>query len=380
MKIVYNTLGTFNSAGMERTLSNKTNYLVNSGYDVTIITTDQKNRKPFYTLDERVKLIDLSINYTDHTKKSDWKLIQLLFRFYYKKKHKQKLKKILSEIKADIVISMFNHDADFLYKIKDGSKKIIETHFARIIRFTAPRKGLYYILDIYSDYKRTKNVTKYDKFIVLTHEDKNHWGNLPNIEVIPNANSFKCSEAANINSKIAIAVGRYEYQKNFEDLINVWAIVNKKHPDWKLNIFGDGSQKEYLQNMIDNLKLSDVINLSPPTKNIKDEYLKSSMFIMTSRFEGLPMTLLEAQACGLPLVSYDCKCGPKDVIKNNENGFIIEFGDKKKMANKIIQLIEDKDLRKKMSENSSKLSENFSEDKIMSIWINLFNNLLSEKL
>jgi len=379
MKLVYNIMGTFNSAGMERIISNKANYLVNSGYDITIITTDQKNRKSFYTLDERIKLIDLCINYKDHTNKSNWKLMKFLFRLYSNKKHKKKLKKILFEIKADIVISMFNQDAYFLYRIKDGSKKILETHFAKIINFTAPRKGLYYLLDIYRDYIRTKIVSKYDKFVVLTHEDKNYWGSLPNIKVIPNANSFKCSELANINSKIAIAVGRYEYQKGFDDLINIWAIVNKKHPDWKLNIFGQGSQKKYLQNLINDLKLSDVINLFPPTENIKDEYLKSSMLIMTSRFEGLPMTLLEAQVCGLPLVSYSCKCGPRDVIKNNENGFLIEQGNMEKMANKIIKLIENKNLRKKMSEKSFEFSKIFSEDKIMNIWINLFNKLTSEK-
>jgi len=377
MKIAYNILGTFNSAGMERVLSNKANFLVKSGHNITIITTDQKNRNPFYKLDERINLIDLGINYTDNSSK--WMFKKILTHLYKIKKHENKLREILFNINADIVISMFNNDAQILYKIKDNSKKILESHFAKVSDYTIPRKGLYNLVDKYRAYSRTKIVSKYDKFVVLTHEDKNLWGNMPYIDVIPNANTFESSEYANLTSKIAIAIGRYEYQKGFDDLIKIWAMVNKKYPDWKLNIFGDGSQKEYLQNLINNLKLSNTIRLSHTTKNVKEEYLKSSMLIMTSKFEGLPMSLLEAQVCGLPLVSYNCKCGPKDIVKNNENGFLVNQGDTNEMANKIIELIENENLRIKMGQKSIELSENFSETKIMKYWIQLFNKMISNE-
>jgi len=377
MKIVYNILGTFNPAGMERVLSNKANYLANLGHDITIITSEQKKRKPFYTLDNRIKLIDLDLNYYSNSNYN--KLMLFFLRLYKSQEHKQKLKKILFDIKADIVISMFDHDAEFLYKIKDGSKKILETHFAKIISFIAPRKGIYYFLDIYRAYMRTKLASKYDKFIVLTQEDKNAWGNMPNIKVIPNANSFESSEHANLDSKVAIAVGRYEYQKGYDDLIKVWAIVNKKHPDWKLNIFGQGHLKDSLQNLISDLGLSGIVNLCSVVENIKDEYLRSSMLLMTSKFEGLPMVLLEAQVCGLPLISYAYKCGPRDIIKNNENGFIIDEGDREGMANKIIELIKNEDLRKNIGKKSAEFSKNFTKEKIMKSWIELFEDLISDK-
>jgi len=184
---------------------------------------------------------------------------------------------------------------------------------------------------------------------------------------------------SDLTSKVAIAVGRYEYQKAFDELIRVWSIVNKVHPEWRLNIFGEGSQKEYLQGLIGELGLSEVVKLHPSTKDIRNEYLKSSFLVMTSVFEGLPMTLLEAQVLGLPMVSYACKCGPRDIIRDGENGFLIENRDRSEMVKRIIELIENEELRKRMGRKSVEYSETFSREKVMSKWIDLFNRLIAEK-
>jgi len=159
----------------------------------------------------------------------------------------------------------------------------------------------------------------------------------------------------------------------------VWSIVNKAHPDWRLNIFGEGSQKEHLQGLIGELGLSSVVKLHSPTKDIRNEYLRSSFLVMTSVFEGLPMTLLEAQVLGLPMVSYACKCGPREIIRDGENGFLIEGQDRVEMSRKIIDLIEDEELRKRMGRKSVEYSEIFSREKVMSKWIDLFNRLIAEK-
>lgn len=371
MKIVYNILGTYNSGGMERVLANKANYLAELGYDIIIITTDQQGRPPYFQLDSRIKNINLGINYTDNNNKG---LLQKLLSYPQKqKKHKKKLQNILLELKADIVISMFDNDASFMYKIKDGSKKILEIHFSRFKRLQYGRKGVWKIINRLRSNADLKVAQQYDRFVVLTHEDKSYWENLTNIEVIPNANSFVSSKQADLESKRVIAVGRYDYQKGFDELINIWKGVYEKHPDWSLDIFGHGPLKDELQSLIDQLGLTKTIHLCAPVKNIEQEYLNSSILVMTSRYEGLPMTLLEAQVCGLPLVAYACKCGPRDIIKDGINGYLIEENNQEEMVEKLINLVNDAELRKQMGNTSYEFSKNYTNNKIMQQWIALFN-------
>jgi glycosyltransferase involved in cell wall biosynthesis len=149
---------------------------------------------------------------------------------------------------------------------------------------------------------------------------------------------------------------------------------------FKLNIFGKGPDKNKLQFLIQDLGLSETVSLKEPVQDIENQYLNSSIIAMTSRYEGLPMALLEGQSAGLPLISYACKCGPKDIIDEGFNGFLIDEGDKEKFAEKLLELIEDDQLRKEMGKNSYNHSKNFSEEVIMQKWIDLFNETLSKKI
>ena len=377
MKIVYCILGTFNSGGMERVLANKTNYLAKLGYDISIITSDQKNRKPYFELDKSIKQIDLGINYTENNSSG---ILKKLFDYPKKQAlHKKLLSEQLLTIQPDICVSLFDHEVDLLPEIKDGSKKIVEIHFSRFKRLQYGRKGFWKLIDTYRSKKDLKTVQKYDKFVVLTEEDKSYWGNLPNIIVIPNSNSFSVAQRSNLDSKNVIAVGRYDYQKRFEDLVDVWKIVHQAEPDWKLNIFGKGPEKETLQHQINKLRLENTLILQDPVRNIDDKYLESAMIAMTSRYEGLPMALLEGQASGLPMISYACKCGPRDIIQEGKNGYLLEEGDKTGMANKILELIRNPELRNSMGQNAFEMSENFSEATVMRKWIQLFNEALNSR-
>ena len=377
MKIAYCILGTFNSGGMERVLANKTNYLAKLGHDISIITTDQKNRKPYFDLHASIKQIDLGINYTENNSSG---LLKKIFDYPRKQAlHKKLLAEKLSEIQPDICVSLFDHEVGLLPDINDGSKKIVEIHFSRFKRLQYGRKGLWKLIDKYRSNKDLKTVQKFDKFVVLTQEDKSYWGDLPNIVVIPNANSFPVAQRSQLDSKNVIAVGRYDYQKRFEDLVDVWKLVHQEEPDWKLNIFGKGPERENLQNQINKLGLEDTLILKEPVRDIDKQYLSSSMIAMTSRYEGLPMALLEGQASGLPLISYTCKCGPKDIIQEGKNGYLLEEGDKVGMANKILTLIRDPELRDSMGQQAFEMSNNFSEAMVMEKWIQLFNDSLNNR-
>lgn len=376
MKIVYCIQSTANSGGMERVLSSKVNYWVEKGYDVTVITTDQMNQARFFYFDPRIKFFDLGVNYQANNGKSVWTKI---FQFPSKLiKNKRRLGKILHSIKADIVVSMFDNDALVLPLIKDGSKKVLEIHFSKYWREARKRSGLWGLIDKFRTKVDRWLASRFDQFVVLTHEDKKLWSGIDNIDVIYNALPFEATQVSMLQTKRVIAVGRHDYQKNFKDLIDIWSIIADKHPDWTLSIIGDGKLRPQLEQQIKALDLKGKVILEGKSRNIEAWYLDSSIYAMTSIYEGLPMVLLEAQSVGLPIISYACQCGPRDVITDGVDGFIIEEGDKEVFAKKLEEMMNNHDMLLAMGANAKIASKRFAEDKIMEQWTILFDKLLQK--
>lgn len=377
MRIIYCIAKTHNSGGMERVLANKANYLIDQGHEIIIITTDQCGKQPYFPLDARIRCYDLGINYEENNGASFGnKLIHYPFKQI---RHKKRLGKLLKQLKADIVISMFCNDASFITEINDGSKKIVEIHFSKFKRLQYGRKGIWKMADWYRTKADEKLVKKFDRFVVLTQEDKGYWGNLPNMEVIHNMLSFHSEEIAPLENKRVLAIGRYTYQKGFDYLLDAWKIVHREKPDWTLDIVGDGELQAQLQEQIFNNQLGSSVCLRPPTKKIEDIYKEASILVMSSRYEGLPMVLLEAESCGLPVVSFTCKCGPKDIVTDGMDGFLVPEADIDTLANRILLLMEDDKLRRDMGKAAKENSERFSETIIMKEWIKLFENLILER-
>lgn len=374
MKILYSIAGTYNSGGMERVLANKANWLVAHGHEVIIVTTDQRGESPYFPLDARIKCYDLAINYEENNGKS---FLNKLIHYPFKQwKHKARLTALLKELRPDIVISMFCNDASFIPSIKDGSKKILEIHFSRFKRLQYGRKGLWRLADWWRYKTDARVVSRFDKFVVLTHEDKEYWGNLRNMCVIPNARTFEVNQPATLEAKKVVAVGRLNHQKGFDRLIDAWSIVDNVVSGWKLQIVGDGELREQLQYNIRELGLSNQINIGRAEKDMMSVYKDASILAMSSRYEGLPMVLLEAQAAGLPIVSFDCKCGPKDVIENGVDGFLVEDGDIEQLAQKLVVLMQDANLRKQMGSAAYAHSDRYSEERIMKQWTDLFDEVM----
>lgn len=374
MKIAYLIPGTFNSGGMERVLANKCNYLVECGFDITIITTEQQQQPSFYTLSPKIKHIDIDINYCE-TQSYPF-FLRLVWYIFKSQKHKKALRKILLQEQFDVVISMFSSETHWLPSIEDGSKKILEIHFCKFFRLQAIRKGLMGLVDRYRSYIDERAVKKYDKFAVLSNEDSAYWGALPNITTIHNATSFMPSTQSDVKHKRVIAAGRLTYQKGFDKLIKVWSEVSKKHPDWKLDIFGEGEEHDSLQSSIDKLNLRATVTINPPTKEIMQEVINSSIYLLTSNYEGFVMVLIEAMSCGVPAVSFACKCGPRDIVTDGVDGFLIEQDDISAMVDKTCALIESEELRVSMGRKArEKIEKNLSEDIIMNQWIELFKRV-----
>lgn len=376
MKLLYCIHSTFNSGGMERVLANKANYLAKKGYEITIATTEQGGKLPFYALDDSIKSIDLRINYASDNNKGV--ITKGVNYFIKKQRHKVRLSKLINEIQPDIVISMFGNESSFLCDIKDGSKKILEIHFSRYFRNQYERKGIWRLIDSFRNKQDEFFARNFDSFIVLTHEDKKYWGELNNITVIPNAAINLSDDKASLDRHSLIAVGRLTYQKGYDRLVHSWKIVHDIYPNWNLDIYGSGELHNDLTSLIEELGLSECVRIFNPINDIVNAYLEHSALILSSRYEGLPMVILEAMSCGLPIIAYTCKCGPKDVISNGIDGFLVEEGNIEDLANKIVQIIENTDLRKSMGVNAIEKSRLYSEEIIMEKWLSLFDYLLNK--
>ncbi len=361
MKIVYCINGFYRPAGMERVLADKANWLVTHGDEVTILTTDQQGRPDAFPLDGRIAKFDLGIGYEDNNGGS---LIDKLVHYPRKqRRHRKLLTQKLLEIKPDITVSMFCNEAGLLPRIHDGSRKVLEVHFSRFKRLQYNRRGLWALADRYRSRSDARLAARYDRFVVLTEEDKGYWPELSNLLVIPNPRTFTLPEPASLHSHTVLAVGRYTHQKGFDLLLKAWRMLDTQ--GWTLRIAGSGDRLE-------DLPYNVVTGLSA---NIIEEYRNAAFLVLSSRYEGLPMALLEAQAAGLPIVAFACKCGPRDVVTDGEDGILIPDGDIAGLAGGMRRLMSDEDLRHSMGKAAFRNSERFDKERIMSLWENLFMSL-----
>ena len=372
MKLAFTIDSMYNSGGMERVLTSIANQL-SKEHTIWIITAFQKGIPFFFNLDDKVYTYDLGVeSYNVHKR---------LFRNPIKKDYRNKLENLLMKEHFDVVTSLGGLDLDFLTKIQDGSIKVLWFHFAIDIAKTTWVKGHNLKSKIIANlitFKRIYYAKKYKKIVVLTKSDQEKWCHYCNSSiVIYNPITITTDSIAKCEEKQAIAVGRLDYQKGFDYLIDVWEEVYKHYPNWKLDIFGDGPLKKDLQDRIDSRGLSHVVKLRGVTSKIASEYQNHSIYIMTSRAEGFPLVLIEATTCGLPIVSYDCPFGPNEIIEYNKNGYLISpVGNIEGMASYIIKLISDKNLRQQMGQRSVELSKRFKIENISAIWIEFYNQLI----
>lgn len=378
MKIIYLIAGTYRPAGMERVLANKANALVREGNELVVVTTDQRGRENAFELDPGIRRIDLDVNYESNNGGSF--ASKLLCYPFKQLRHFHKLRRVLMAQRADIVVSMFCNDANFLPRIKDGSRKVLEIHFSRFKRLQYGRRGLWALADKLRSRGDAKTVARYDAFVVLTEEDKTYWGQLRNIRVIPNARTFAplpSAPSAESRPRVVLAVGRYNAQKAFDRLIDAWNRIPKRMLDegWILRIVGDGELRDALQSQVHSLGLDGSVVLGKPGSGMKEIYGNASIYAMSSLYEGLPMVLLEAQAAALPIVSVLCKCGPRDVVTDGVDGFLVPEGDVEALSQRLSLLMDDAALRSEMGAAALAASERFDEQRIMQMWRELFSEL-----
>ncbi len=376
MRIIYCIASVFNPGGMERVLLNKVRWLSErDGYEVAVVTTDQQGRPPFYAFPEKVRMTDLDINYSVDNDRTP--IAKIISYFRKRRRHRKALTELLLREKADIVVSLYPSESSFIPSIRDGSKKVLELHYCKYFRLQYGRSGLLGLADRFRTRQDERIVRRFDRFVVLTREDAGYWGALPNLQVIPNAALQIPDVRHDGASRRVIAVGRLDYQKGFDRLLQAWALLPEDlHADWRLDLFGQGEWEPMLRQMTADLGITGSVRINRPTTQIFQEYAASAFLAMSSHYEGFPMVLIEAMACGAPGVCFDFKCGPKDIIRHGENGLVVPEGDVPALARAMERLMRDEDLRAQMSARAREVTGIYSEENVMEQWEKCFQDLL----
>lgn len=365
--------------GIGRVTSIKANWFAEHGHEVWVVTANQGVEQDYYELHPSVVRKDFAIGFQLGIDNGNL-LMKYVRKIGKMRRYRRELEQFILEVKPDIVVSTFTNDSDFLYKLKDGSKKVLEFHFShegfKSQMKYGPQTLKNKLLLTYRLRKHKRIASKYDAFVVLTHEDAEAWKGYDNLHVIHNMLSFETPEVSTCMEKRVIAVGRLDFQKKFDRLVDIWALVNKECPKWRLDIFGQGPDRENLLQRIVEKGLNDSISIKMPTRNIIKEYASSSILAMTSTYEGWGLVLTEAMSVGMPCVAYACKCGPRDIIEDGKNGYVIEEGDKETFAHRLVELMKNDELRQEMGRNAKESSRKYSVENIMEQWLALFSKMI----
>jgi len=341
-------------AGTERAVCNLSNLLVESKkYAVSIISLNSTYGKAAFDINGEICIYHLGLPECKN-KISRLKNYKLMIR---------KVDQICNENKIDIIIGTSHAINTLFFLLRKKVRTIGCEHLnymASPISSRILRKIIYPYLDA---------------IVLLTKNDASHYSFCKNTVIIPNSLSFIQDKRSELTNKVILAIGRLTYQKGFDLLIDAIALIKNECSGWEVRIIGTGEDIDKLERKIRNDKLESIIKIYPPTKNIIQEYQQASIYLMSSRYEGFALVLIEAQACGLPIISFDCPEGPSDIITNNENGFLIDNGNICKMSKALLDLMNNKEKRIKFGENAIINSEKYRSEKIFVLWNDLLGNL-----
>lgn len=374
LKIVYCTPAIYSAGGVERVVTMKASYFAEEyAYDVTIIVTEGKGRDSFFPLSNKVKVVNFEINFEELWTCSFLKRIFV----YLKKQHlfKKRLTQELLQIRPDITISTLRREINFINNIKDGSKKIGELHVNRANYRNFERKDSNVVKNIFAKYwshNLVKHLKQLDRLVVLTEKDREAWTELECVDVIPDPLPFIPASVSPMTEKRVISVTRYSHEKGVDLLLQAWAEVEKIIPEWRLDVYGNGDTAPY-EKMIDELHIDrNRCRLNGRTNEVEREYCNSSLSVLSSRFEGFGMVIVEAMACGIPVVAFDCPWGPRSIIKDGEDGLLAENGNPSALAQKLIDVMNSSDKRSLMAIAACRNAQRFDINRIALEWKHLF--------
>lgn len=341
--------------GGERVTANMANHYVEKGDQVAIVSIAAPNPQNVFTIDRRVSIQYLNIN--PNKGLNIIRKIKSVFAVRHHFRKTDNLTFLLGIGTYPMLLAALLPEKDPIIKIgcQHGSYASVK-HIWFILRWILFRR-----LDA------VVSLTNYD-LPKLTKLNKNSF-------VIPNSIIFLSDQPALLQNKTILSIGRMDHAKGYDLLLEVFSHFCEANKEWKLRIIGDGPLRKSILDLITNKKLSGRVSIIPSSSEIEQEYLDASIYLMTSRTEGLPMVLLEAQACGLPVISFNCETGPSDIINDGIDGYLIDNFDIDKMTQKLSELCNDNDKRKVFGQNARINVKKFFPEPIYKKWNALFEQL-----
>lgn len=370
MKVLYIFRSLAVWGGIERILVEKMNYLSKVyGYDVYMLTSDQGNHSVPYHLEDSVHFEDLNIRFHQQYEYSFLRRIWVARRL--KRLYEKRLSERIRHIQPDIIICTTADHIDSLGKLKGSIPLVVESHS---ICIRTIEDGNFWFRRKWYRYHYLKALSNVDVVVALTEGDAVEWRKVhSHVVVIPNLVHLNDGAVSTLENKKVIFVGRFDYQKRPMEIIRIWERIHPNHPDWQLDIYGEGEQQQELENQVCSLDMNIVIH--HPTEHIFDCYRESSILVSTSLFEPFGLVMPETMSCGIPVVAFDCPYGPSDIITNGVDGFLIKNRSINEFAEKVCLLMENIELRKRMGKAGFLSSQRYSADVIMPLWQSLFEQL-----
>lgn len=378
-KIVYCAPALYSAGGVERVVSVKASYFAEVfGYDVTIIVTEGQGRECFFPLSDKVHVVNLQLGFEDLWRASFIKKI-----FLYLKKQRQ-YKKLLTKqlmcLRPDFTITTLRREINFITSIHDGSIKIGELHVNRANYRNFDERDSNVLKRWFAHVwmnSLIRHLKQLDKMVVLTDSALKDWPELNNIVKIPDPLPFRINGKSTLEYKRIISIGRYDYDKGNDLLLKAWSIVEKSCKDWTLDIYGMGNQLPY-KKLLRELNIDETrCHLHGSLTNVREAYLNSSIFALPSRFEGFGLVIIEAMACGVPVVAFDCENGPRNIVTNSQNGILVKPFEVAVYADSLLRLMCDDQLRFQVGERAYESSKRYSIEDIAHQWKELFDTLSS---
>ena len=377
MRIVYCIPALYNAAGMERVLTQKVNWLAaHTDYELTILTTERTpagQKDTYFELDRRVQVVALNIDFDADYRKPLWQ--KWCGHMRRMRAYERALRAYVVDNKVDLCISLCGKEIAFLRHLP--CRTIAEVHFAMDQRrqlLMANHKGaIWSLLGRIRTWQLVHAVRPLERLVVLTERDKTQWqqAGCTNVVCIPNPCSINHQfEIINHKSPILLAVGRLHEQKGFDLLLQAWQPIEQAHPEWILRIVGEGDKHAALEAQIRGLELQHAV-LAGQTADVVKEYRQASLFVLSSRYEGLPLALIEAMWCGLPCVAFDCPHGPAELLAE-DRGWLVPNGDIAALQQQLEYAMTHSEEAVQRALKAQRYAQaTYSEEHIMPLWENI---------
>lgn len=365
MKIVYFFRSLAVWGGLERIIIDKANRLADLGYDVSILTADQGDHFVPYTINPNVYVEDLGIRL--HRQYNYKGLRRLWTRWRLQRLLLYRLRSRLEQLRPDVVITVATDYTEFVVSAVGGKTAVIvESHSIYQRTFNQQRH-----MARYHDWRRRRSLSAARVIVALTEADAADWRkHYPTVQCIPNIVCLNpTGRMGSHATRRVIFVGRFDGQKRPELAISVWQRVQPQHPDWELHIYGEGERWEAVSEAASH---ATGVIVHEPISRIFDAYCDSAFLILTSSYEPFGLVMPEAMSCGLPVVAFDCPYGPRDIVTDGTDGFLVAEGDEQGFADSMARLMDDASLCSTMGVAAAKSSQRYTAARIMPQWQQLF--------